>query len=270
MPVKLDYPTDGLDIISGIDLIEKLNNLGGKASLEVFAENIGMSRGSGPFRGKISSLSKYHLVKYDNSAIELADLAIKILNAYSEQEKKLFLLESLLSVPIFYKLTSRYYKDKISISLLDKVLIREYNIPKRHSLSLKKIFLIAGKNIGVINEDGTFERNLVQKVLNKFENIKDKEIKEDSIGKDSKLEIKYDDEIRLDNDIFNLIVNIASKINPKKEITDFILKVIEKYPFLTHTKLTFEVLKKDFKNETIQQKDIDVLLNAIKYDLNIK
>ena len=46
--------------------------------------------------------------------------------------------------------------------------------------------------------------------------------------------------------------------------------MIQKYSFLTHTKLTFGILEKNFNREIIEQKDIEVLLNAIKYDLDIK
>lgn len=278
IPKKLSYPVDGMSLIQARELISNLHELGGKATIGLFAEKIEMSERSGTFRAKLSSLSKYNLIEYGEIDIELTGLGIQILNAYTAEEEKLFLFKSLISIPIFAEIIDRFYHTKLDFEILDRILIREYGVNNKHVQTLKKSFIKSSKFIDLLNDDGIFNKDFQA-------NKEDIAIKEDLKTKKSEKtpqkelnakEVHYykNKEEVLDNtniseEIFDLLIYLGGFLDFKKKSFDEIIIILEKYPFFTHTKLAFEILKNNLSIEELASENVKILLKAIKKDLKI-
>lgn len=274
----MSYPVDGMSLIQAKELISNLHELGGKATIGLFAEKIEMSERSGPFRSKLSSLSKYNLVKYGESDIELTGLAIQILNAYSGEEEKLFLFKSLISIPIFAEIVDRFFHTKLDFEILDRILIREYGVNNRHVQTLKKTFIESSKFIDLLNDDGIFNKDFQANEIEiaikedlhikKIENAPQKEQSAKTVHY-NKNNDELLDVVNISEEIFDLLIYLGSILDFKKKSFNEIIIIIEKYPFFTHTKLAIEILKNNLSIEDLSSENAKILLKAIKEDLKI-
>lgn len=260
------------------ELISNLHELGGKATIGLFAEKIEMSEGSGPFRAKLSSLSKYNLVTYGETYVELTDLGIQILNAYSSEEEKLFLFKSLMSIPVFAEVVDRFYYTKLDFEILDRILIREYGVNNKHVQTLKKSFIESSKFIGLLSDEGIFNTDFqVNKSEIAFkEDLAIKQIERVPQKEQSEKIVHYHKEsdelldfVSITEEIFDLVTYLGGILDFKEKSFDEIINIIEKHPFLTHTKLAFEILKNNLSTEKLSSENAKILLKAIREDLKI-
>ena len=237
-----------------------------------------MSDGGGAFKGKVSSLLKYNLIDSKDNEISLTNLAINILNSYDAEEEKKFLFKSFINISLFDQLIDRFKDSGINLDILDKILIREYEIDNKNAKKVSKCIIKSLEFLEILDkETGKFDKS----ILNKFYNIREvevvdisveQEIKKDVI-KDLKNEVpkfkKIDSKIGLENDIYELFVYFASKLDPIDKPLDKIEEIIERNENLTTTKLVFDILKDNLSNNTINKKNIKNLLRALKQDLKI-
>jgi hypothetical protein len=267
-----------MSLIQAKELISNLHELGGKATIGLFAEKIEMSEGSGSFRAKLSSLSKYNLVKYGETDIELTSLGIQILNAYSGEEEKLLLFKSLMSIPTFAEIVNRFYNTKLDFEILDRILIREYGVNNRHVQTLKKTFIESSRFIDLLDDDGIFNKDFQ---ANKIEIASKEDLTSKKIDKAPQKEqsakiVHYSknsdellDVVNISEEIFDLIIYLGGILDFKKKSFDEIIFIVEKYSFLTHTKLAFEILKNNLSTKELLSENVKIILKAIKQDLKI-
>lgn len=237
-----------------------------------------MSESGGAFKGKISSLLKYNLIDSKDNEIFLTNLAINILNSYDEEEEKKLLFKSFINISLFNQLIDRFKNSGINLDILDKILIREYEIDNKNVKKVSKCIIKSLEFLEILDkETGNFDKS----ILNKFYDIREVEVVNNSIVQEIKKDVikdlknevpkikKKESKFGLENDIYELFVYFASKLDPIDKPIDKIEEIIERNEFLTHTKLVFEILKDNLSNNTIDKKNVKNLLKALKQDLKI-
>ena len=290
MPSLKNYPTDGLDLQQAQKLIENLNQLGGTSSKGLFAEKIGMTETSGPFRGKISSLGKYKLIKITLNEILISELGKKIINSYNEKDEKELMFEALNNIQLFNELLGKYGNSKLNTEILDKVLVREYGLSQKSAIKLKKSFITSTQYLGILRENGTFDYEFI-KQLEKNQEQRKKEIKHNQnlktteeaqeigtvIHKSNIASESLSEKQNLDSqkiipniteDLFHLIMFFGSLLKDEIEREE-IPNILERNNFLSHTKLVYRVINKKLDEREISADELDALIDALKVDLRI-
>ncbi len=237
-----------------------------------------MSDGGGAFKGKISSLLKYNLIDSKENEINLTTLAINILNSYDAKEEKRFLFKAFINISLFNQLIDRFKDSGINLNILDKILIREYEIDNKNVKKVSKCIIKSLDFLEILDKE---TGNLDKSIINNFYDIREvevldisveQEIKKDVI-KDLKHEVpknkKIESKIGLENDIYELFVYFASKLDPIDKSLNKIEEIIERNENLTTTKLVFDILKDSLSSDTIDKKNIKNLLKALRQDLKI-
>lgn len=271
----LDYPR-ALSLPKALEILENLNELGGKVSRGLLADSLGVKPTSGPFRTKLSSLTKYGFIIQQDDNIEMSKLARNIYNAYNEQERLQFLTVSFMRIPLFKDLYDRFKNLKLNIDILEKILIREYYVNPRHAQRLKNDFINSAKYLNILNDDGTF--NIIQQksdqqkeiLVDKEEINNLKRSNQELIEhiNDSRVSQKVKTELKgYSSDIFDLIKYTSSYLTPDENTPEIIAEIIEKHQTLTHLNLALKILKKSFESNDISQENINILLEALRQDL---
>lgn len=237
-----------------------------------------MSDGGGAFKGKISSLLKYNLIDSKDNEINLTNLAINILNSYDAKEEKKLLFKSFINISLFNQLIDRFKDSGINLDILDKILIREYEIDNKNAKKVSKCIIKSLDFLEILDkETGNFDKS----ILNNFYDIKEAEIADKSVEQEKKKDVVKDlkkefsviqkvvPKFGLRNDIYELFVYFASRLDPIDKPIEKIEEIIEKNDFLTHTKLVFDILKDNIKNNATDKKIFKNLLKAMKQDLKI-
>lgn len=147
MPKIVDYPRNSLR--KAVALAEAVDKLGGEASDQSAADGMGNKVG-GTFRSLISSAGKYGLVSYNRGRIKTEPLYQDYKLAYSEQQKQEALRKAFLSATLFRELAQRLNGQPIPTHL-EKLLIREYDVPEDFSSRLVQYFTEGAKETGLLN-----------------------------------------------------------------------------------------------------------------------
>ena len=291
MTGKKNYPIDSLDLESALEIAEKLNELGGKASKGLFAEAIGHKTDtSGPFRAKLSSLKKYNLVDQKEDDIILTQLGINVVNSYEDNDKKLQLFKVFNKIPLFKEVLERLNQSSLNLEFLDKIFIKDYGVSQKHAHKLQRCFIESAKFIEILSEDDTLNNKNIQSYKNQItddENMQDQEsygekqkfiehqkllVKDHDLEeklKDEKLNLKNNKFEVLNEDLFDLITLISTYPLNKSNFED-INNILEHYENLTHTNLIFKAIKENFENDSVTEDNLKILLEGLKKDFNIK
>jgi hypothetical protein len=138
MPKKLNYPLFSLEksLLSAKKAYQQGNSLSKAKFAAILNQKI-----SGPFHNLLSALSKFDLLKTKKNQIIITDLLKNIMLSYSKEEKKKYLQESFLKIPLYKKLWQNYETKKIPIEILEKILVKEYEIPVTITTKVKNNFL---------------------------------------------------------------------------------------------------------------------------------
>ena len=156
MPKTLTYPQSSQS--KALVLAQAVNSLGGTCTQELAAEKIGMKKGGG-FSAVVSAASKYGLVISRRGELQVSSLFRELNHAYSEEETKEFLRQSLLTVPVYAALFERFKGSHLPIEILDKLLIREMDVDQNWASKVTKYFITDAKKCGLLDEDGTLRLN---------------------------------------------------------------------------------------------------------------
>ena len=154
--------------------------------------------------------------------------------------------------------------------ILDKVFIREYDIPSRHAINLKNILEESCKFINILNSDGRFKKSIINPFIDGKLTENSEEEKEPEESKSDNYQGKKENsDYNFSLDMFNLIKFFASRLPKQNMELEEVSKLIENNTHLTHTQLVFKVVKKDIESEDISDENIEVVFNALQKDLGI-
>lgn len=162
-----------------VDFINEIVKIGGKrVSINTIASVLGFSVKTNSFRAKISTAKQFGLIRGSNGAVELTELAKRIVYPVNELDTRRAIVESFLSAPLYRKIVERYENQVLpSQDKLSNILLLEYNLTK----SAKDI--AAAKFIGNAEQVGILKNGII--LLESDENDIDS-FEDESSSKDSK------------------------------------------------------------------------------------
>jgi hypothetical protein len=158
MPKILDYPNSSFK--NSIDMAEAISALGGKCDKETCASQMGL-KFSGAFINRIGAAVKFNLISTGKGYLMTTDLFSSIKNAYTPEEEKKFKTEAFLSPPVFNELYNRFKGKKIPVEILDKLLIREYDVKESVASIVAKYFKGGAKFVGLLDETNTLSSGAI-------------------------------------------------------------------------------------------------------------
>lgn len=150
MPKIITYPKASQS--KSLTLAKAVNSLGGTCSQELAAEKIGMKPGGG-FNVILSGGVKYGFLTNKRGELSVTSLLRELCHAYTEEETKEFLKQSLLSVPLYKDLVNRFPGNHLPVEILDKLLIREMGVDAFWASKVAKYFIADARNCGLLSEN---------------------------------------------------------------------------------------------------------------------
>lgn len=153
MPKKIDYPR--ASVARSIQLAEAVYELGGSCGLEMCAEHMGRKVGGG-FKDIVSAAVKFGLITNTKGMLGTTQLFQTYHLGYSLEEKAQVLQQAFLRVPLFLEIYERFKSQKLPIEILDKLLIREFQVNQQIASRVAKYFLDGAKATKLLNGDNTF------------------------------------------------------------------------------------------------------------------
>lgn len=148
MAKTLEYPRASFK--AAMELTEAVDALGGSCSVDLAAEKIGNKVG-GAFFYIVTSAQKFGLVTYKSGQISISSLYRDIKLSYTEEDKANLLISSFLSPPVFSRLYERFKGKELPIPMLEKMLIKEYDVDDNAASRIKKYFVEGAKAVGLMD-----------------------------------------------------------------------------------------------------------------------
>jgi len=151
MPKLIDYPLASFS--NSLELAEAVNYMGGKCTYETCAHKMGRQV-SGSFKTIIGAAVKYNLVNSGKGNLVITDLFKNIKHSYNQEEKRKYYLEAFLHPSLFQHIYEKFSGKELPIKMLDKVLIREYQVEESNASRVVKYFVEGAKFIEVLDDEG--------------------------------------------------------------------------------------------------------------------
>jgi len=150
------YPSQAIDKAVG-SITQLRDKLGaGPFNRELAAKALGYSGVSGTSSMAIAALVHYGLLERRGDVYVVSELAENIMTPRSEGERQMSLVKAARHPKLFNMLLDRY-ADKSVPTMLDSVLVRDYNINRRVAPSVKKNFIETMMAVGLL-ENGVIHR----------------------------------------------------------------------------------------------------------------
>lgn len=146
------YPRKSFE--TAIIIAENVEKLGGKCTVETLADKLGKSREGGSFVSDVSSAVTHGLITREKNGLQITNLFNDIKLSYTEEEKRKNLIKSLLLPDTYREILERFNKMELPIDVLDKILIREYNVNANASKLVANNLIKAGTDLKIIDEKG--------------------------------------------------------------------------------------------------------------------
>lgn len=153
MPKIIEYPRASLR--ASLDLAKHISELGGSAKVPTVAEKMGSSV-SGAFAALISSAGKFSLVSHSSGTLSTTPLYREYRLAYSEDDAIKVLQKAFLSVPLFQKVYSKFLGQKLPLDILNKLLVREYQVDEVMASRVATYLVDAARAAKLIDDQNVF------------------------------------------------------------------------------------------------------------------
>jgi len=145
----VDYPR--ASFARALKLSESVDYLGGKCTFDTCAHKMGMTVNGG-FKDIVGASVKFNLVQNSKGSLTNTDLYKLIKHAYTDEEKLINYRKAFLSAPVFYSIYERFRGKELPVGMLDKLLIREFDIDESIASRIKKYFIEGAKFISILDE----------------------------------------------------------------------------------------------------------------------
>jgi len=123
-----------------LEIAQTVQLLGGFCEKERCAEKLGKSL-SGTFQTAISAAVKFALITNKKGILATTELYRNISLAYTPEERNRFLKESFFNVDLFRQLYDSYPVTTLKREILDKILVKEFNVDLRAGQQVARHYL---------------------------------------------------------------------------------------------------------------------------------
>lgn len=150
MPKVVGYPRASL--ANSIELANAVYELGGHSTMYTCADKMSKSVGGG-FKAVVSAADKYGLIDNQRGDLYCTDLFNQFKHAYSEEEEKSLLRKAFLSSSAFSSLYERFCGRVVPAEILDRILVREFDVPSKVASRVSGYFIHGAKQVGLLDEN---------------------------------------------------------------------------------------------------------------------
>lgn len=147
MPKIVNYPRKSFE--TAMEIAETVEKLGGKCTEQILGTKLGRKKG-GSFDADINSAVKHGLVEKMKDTLKITDLFKNIKLAYTDDEKKGNLAKSFLIPDTYREILERFNGNELPIDVLDKMLIKEYNVASNASQTVANNLIKGAEKLGLI------------------------------------------------------------------------------------------------------------------------
>jgi len=172
MPKIVDYPRASLS--NSVEIANAVYDLGGQSSIHTCADKMGKSV-SGAFKALVSAADKFGLINNQRGDLTCTELFNEYKHAYSEEEEKSLLRKAFLSSGVFANLYDRFRGRKVPTDILDRMLVREFEVPPQLASRISGYFVKGAREVGLLDTDNQL-----------FDNVQDneRELQDESVQPD--------------------------------------------------------------------------------------
>lgn len=151
MAKLINYPRASFQ--ASYELAEAVQSLGGKSDLEVCAQKMG-KKVSGGFQAIAGAAGKFGLITASKGSLITTPLFKEIQLAYTEEEARSLKLSAFLLPPVFRGLAEKFNGMSLPLAVLDKMLIKEFEVDDSIASTVAKYFSDGGKALGLLDAEG--------------------------------------------------------------------------------------------------------------------
>lgn len=197
MPKIVNYPRKSFD--TAFTIAETVEKLGGKCSEQLLGDKLGKKKG-GSFISDITSSIKHGLITKEKNNLKITDLYKDIKLSYTDDEKNTNLIKSFLLPDTYREILERFDKNELPIDVLDKMLIKEYNVANNISQLVANNLIKGAEKLGlIVNGKISLNKDLLEQAkkdaAEKSEEENDDNVVVTQKGKSSKNESSVDTSI---------------------------------------------------------------------------
>ena len=147
MPRVVDYPHASFK--SAFEVAASVDYLGGSCSVESCADRM-KKKVSGAFRSLINAAMKHGLITSKKEVLSITELFRLYKLGYNEQEKLEFLRKSFLMPALYSRVYERFRGKELPVSMLEKLLIREFNVEESYASRVSGYFIDGAKTTNLL------------------------------------------------------------------------------------------------------------------------
>ena len=155
MPKIIDYPRASFRACLG--LADAVWYLGGSCTLETCADKMNLKI-SGSFHALCASTQKFKLIATQKGILQTTELYKLIKHSYSEEEMMDSKIKSFLTPPVFSKLFEKFNNKELPVSMLEKILIREFEIDPELAGRIGNYYVDGCKDLGLLGPGNILAR----------------------------------------------------------------------------------------------------------------
>lgn len=213
MPRTVDYPRASLS--NAVEVANAVYDLGGQSSIHTCADKMGKSV-SGAFSALVSAADKFNLIENLRGELTCTELFNKYRHAYSEEEEKSLLQKAFLSSGVFASLYDRFRGREIPADILDRMLVREFEVPTRLASRISGYFIKGAREVRLLDADN--------KLFDNENKLQDECIQPDdsdiSMRNQDIVEVKTETEIQRTNPDVYSVRFVGPGLNTTIEVTE--------------------------------------------------
>lgn len=168
MPKIVDYPLFPFEKV--LELANAVDYLGGSCTIQDCAHRL-KKKLSGGFGVLISSAIKHDLIGRKGDRLSVTDLYKKIKFSYNPAEKADCQRISFLHPVLYRKIYDRFKGKELPLPMLDKLLIREFQVDEKVSEKIAGFFVDGLKKLHMIKDGKLLTNNEYPALVNRDEPI---------------------------------------------------------------------------------------------------
>lgn len=150
MPRKVDYPRGSL--AAAAEVGEAVYALGGRSTIQTCADKMN-KKVSGAFQALVSAADKFGFIDNQRGDLSSTELFNQYKHAYSPDEEQSLLRRAFLSSGVFYSLYERFRGRVVPEEILDRILVREFEVPPPAASRISGYFTQGAKQVGLLDEN---------------------------------------------------------------------------------------------------------------------
>lgn len=151
MPRIIDFPRASLQ--KSLEAARAVDALGGECTKDMCASKLGR-KGGGAFEALLGASVKFGLIERKKEKLFTTERFREHKLAYTDEVARGVLRDAFFDVPVFHRISMRFAGQQLPTEILDKLLIREFDVPETNATRVASYFLDGAREVGLLDDQG--------------------------------------------------------------------------------------------------------------------